>query len=151
MSCDLFYLQDVVKVADVLTRYLYHHGDKLLEDQTPIALSVNEMYSITRRLQLAQTTGTHSHSPAVSSSVYAPPPQMVLRWLLTPPTSTALCTSCSGSECLPLRRRPPSAALPLSSPPSAPSPPSRSATQLPTRNSSLEGPTKLKFAPFCCS
>lgn len=45
-------LQNVIKVTDVLTRHLYTHGDKLLEDATPIALTVNEMYAITRRLQL---------------------------------------------------------------------------------------------------
>lgn len=44
--------QDVVKVADILTHHLYRHGDQLLEDEVPIALSVNEMYSITQRLQL---------------------------------------------------------------------------------------------------
>lgn len=44
--------QDVVKVADILTRHFYHCGDQLLDRKVPIALSFNEMYSITQRLQL---------------------------------------------------------------------------------------------------
>ena len=58
-------LKDVVRVADILTRHLYRHGDKLLEEDTPIALSVNEMYSITKRLRLpmdAQGVGGWSHN-----------------------------------------------------------------------------------------
>lgn len=54
------YVQDVIKVTDVLTRHLYRYGDQMLEEGTPIALSVNEMYSITKRLQLpfdASSTG----------------------------------------------------------------------------------------------
>ena len=46
------YSQDVVKVADILTRHFYHYGDQLLEKKVPVALSFNEMYSITQRLQL---------------------------------------------------------------------------------------------------
>ena len=56
-----FFVQDVIKVTDVLTRHLYRYGDQMLEEGTPIALSVNEMYSITKRLQLpfdASSTGT---------------------------------------------------------------------------------------------
>ena len=62
-------LKDVVKVADVLTRHLYRHGDKLLEEDTPIALSVNEMYSITKRLRLpmdAQGVGGWSQAAVVN-------------------------------------------------------------------------------------
>ena len=44
--------QDVAQIADILTRHLYKRGDQLLEENTPIALSVNEMYCITRRLRL---------------------------------------------------------------------------------------------------
>lgn len=42
--------QDVIEVTDILTRHLYLHGDQLLEEGTPISLSVNEMYAITKRL-----------------------------------------------------------------------------------------------------
>ena len=56
IACDNLFLQDVSKVTDILTRHLYLNGDKLLEESTPIALSVNEMYAITRRLQLPRDT-----------------------------------------------------------------------------------------------
>ena len=52
----------------MLTRHLYRYGDQMLEEGTPIALSVNEMYSITKRLQLpfdASGTGRrliHAHT-----------------------------------------------------------------------------------------
>ena len=39
-------------MTDILTRYLYGHGDDLLMEAKPVALSVNEMYSITKRLRL---------------------------------------------------------------------------------------------------
>ena len=39
-------------MTDILTRHLYHHGDDLLRQAKPVALSVNEMYSITKRLRL---------------------------------------------------------------------------------------------------
>ena len=64
-------IQDVIKVADILTRHLFTHGDRLLEEATPIALSVNEMYSITRRLRLPrdpQGTGKkNSYLPVIIS------------------------------------------------------------------------------------
>ena len=39
-------------MTEILTKHLYHHGDRLLQEATPIALSINEMYAITLRLQL---------------------------------------------------------------------------------------------------
>lgn len=35
-----------------LSHYFFEHGDQLLDQATPVKLSVNEMYSITRRLKL---------------------------------------------------------------------------------------------------
>ncbi len=43
-------------MTDVLTRHLYLHGDQLLEEETPISLSVNEMYAITKRLLFPRDT-----------------------------------------------------------------------------------------------
>ena len=45
-----------MKVTDILTRHLYLHGDQLLANVTPIALSINELYAITLRLQLPNDT-----------------------------------------------------------------------------------------------
>ena len=61
-----YVLQNVIKVTDILTRHLYRHGDQLLQEGTPIALSVNEMYAITRRLQLPRDAvgiGKLTHKP----------------------------------------------------------------------------------------
>ena len=43
-------------MTGILTRHLHLHGDHLLENATPIALSINEMYAITLRLQLPSDT-----------------------------------------------------------------------------------------------
>ncbi len=53
---NVFLFQDVIKVTDILTRHLYLHGDHLLDNATPIALSINELYAITLRLQLPKNT-----------------------------------------------------------------------------------------------
>lgn len=39
-------------MAELLARQLYSIGDKLLEDGTPIALTINDLYCITKRLRL---------------------------------------------------------------------------------------------------
>ena len=44
--------QDIVKITDFLARHLHRHGDELLMKAKPVALSVNEMFSITKRLKL---------------------------------------------------------------------------------------------------
>ena len=49
---NLCVLQDIIKVTDFLARHLHRHGDELLMAAKPVALSVNEMFSITKRLKL---------------------------------------------------------------------------------------------------
>lgn len=39
-------------MAELLAKQLYVLGDKLLEDGTPIALTINDLYCITKRLRL---------------------------------------------------------------------------------------------------
>eukprot|EP00731_Ephydatia_muelleri_P006146 Em0003g394a len=43
---------DIIKMTNDLSHYFFEHGDQLLDQATPVKLSVNEMYSITRRLKL---------------------------------------------------------------------------------------------------
>lgn len=45
-------MQDVVHVTELLARQLYSLGDKLLEQATPIALTINDLHCITKRLRL---------------------------------------------------------------------------------------------------
>ena len=39
-------------MTELLARQLYSLGDKLLEQATPIALTINDLYCITKRLRL---------------------------------------------------------------------------------------------------
>jgi hypothetical protein len=43
---------NVVQVAELLSQQLYTLGDKLLEQKTPIALTINDLHCITKRLRL---------------------------------------------------------------------------------------------------
>ena len=46
------HFQDVVRVTNILARQLYAAGDSLLERATPVALTTNDLYCITKRLKL---------------------------------------------------------------------------------------------------
>ena len=55
-----------------LSHYFFEHGDQLLTLSTPVKLSVNEMYSITRRLKLprdAQGAGGCGFMFVLSSNI----------------------------------------------------------------------------------
>ncbi len=39
-------------MAELLARQLYSIGDKLLDQGTPIALTINDLHCVTRRLRL---------------------------------------------------------------------------------------------------
>ena len=45
-----------MRVAKLLAHQLYTIGDKLLEDGTPIALTINDLHCITKRLRLPMDT-----------------------------------------------------------------------------------------------
>jgi hypothetical protein len=56
---------DIVKITDFLARHLHRHGDELLMQAKPVALSVNEMFSITKRLKLPfDASGVDTSDPA---------------------------------------------------------------------------------------
>ena len=50
--CVIVYFQDIVKVTDSLARHIFGNEDQLLDQAAPVVLTVNDMYSITRRLKL---------------------------------------------------------------------------------------------------
>ncbi|XP_019853590.1 PREDICTED: nischarin-like isoform X2 [Amphimedon queenslandica] len=53
---------DVIQVAQLLAKQLYVLGDKLLEKETPIALTINDLYCITKRLRLPMDLHTSTCS-----------------------------------------------------------------------------------------
>ena len=52
ICCVVSFSQDIIKVTDNLSRYFFENGDRLLDQAVPVVLTVNDMYSITRRLKL---------------------------------------------------------------------------------------------------
>jgi hypothetical protein len=81
--------QNVVQVAELLSQQLYTLGDKLLEQKTPIALTINDLHCITKRLRLPMDLQYNNTVSADLGHLYSFIHQIhSLKVILPPPPSS---------------------------------------------------------------